>query len=111
MDKAPVKLNSRSTDGDTPLHVMMWGRDHDGARLLVQVGVDVNVVGEMSETPLHLAVAKQDAVMVELLLRCGAKDDVVEEFGDTPREHARKKGGPTWEAFANAVRCISRYFI
>ncbi len=53
-------------------------------------------MGDMNETPLHLAVAKQDAVMVELLLRCGAKDDVVEEFGDTPREHARKKGGPTW---------------
>lgn len=95
---------------------MMWRRDHDGARLLIQAGADVNDVRDidvrgMGETPLHAAVAQQDAVMVELLLRHGAKDDVVSEFGDTPRKHARKKGGPTWEAFTKAARCRNRYVI
>ena len=108
LGKAPVNLNSSSADGDTPLHVMMWRRDHGGARLLIQVGADVNAVGDMGETPLHVAVAQQDTVMVELLLRHGAKDDVVSEFGDTPREQARKKGGPTWEASAKTARCRSR---
>lgn len=31
---APVRLDSRSTDGDTALHVVIWRREHEGARLV-----------------------------------------------------------------------------
>ncbi len=58
--EAPVRLDSRSADGDTALHVMAWRRDHVGARLLIEAGADVDAVGDMSQTPLHVAVMQQD---------------------------------------------------
>ncbi len=101
---APVELDSRSADGDTPLHVMNWRRDYDGARLLIEAGADVNALGDMDETPLHVAVANQDPVLVRLLLDHGARDDLVSEFGKTARQAAQQRGGPVWETFAEARR-------
>jgi len=101
---APVTLTSRSSEGDTALHVVAWRRDHDAARILIQAGADVNALGDMGETPLHVAVAKQNPEMVSLLLENGARDDLVSEFGATARQAAESRGGPVWEEFAKAKR-------
>jgi ankyrin repeat protein len=84
-----VTIDSRGYDGDTPLHVMAWRNDLEGAEILVNAGADVNAPGEMSETPLHVALRQENAQMVEMLLRAGARDDIRGEFGHTPRDLAR----------------------
>jgi len=102
--EAPFRLDSRSADGDTALHVMMWRQDYEGARLLIEAGADVDAVGDMGETPLHVAVMQQDPKMISLLLDHGARDDVISEFGATAGQAAESRGGPVWEAFAKAKR-------
>ncbi len=77
LGEAPVRLDSRSADGDTALHVIAWRRDHDGARLHIEAGADINAVGDMDQTPLHVAVIQQDPTMVPLLLDHGARDNVI----------------------------------
>jgi ankyrin repeat protein len=90
--EAKVEINSRDSEGDTPLHVMMWRRDHYGSELLIKAGADINAIGDMGQTPLHVAVSQADPFLIELLLRYGARDDIKSEFGETAREAAMKKG-------------------
>jgi len=42
---APVTIHSRSSDGDSPLHVVAWQNDVHGARQLIEAGADVGAVG------------------------------------------------------------------
>ena len=62
-------------DGDTPLHVMLWRSDVQAVIALIDAGVDVNAVGDMSETPLHIAVRNEGSVSIEALLHAGADPD------------------------------------
>jgi ankyrin repeat protein len=93
MGEAPVAIDSRSSEGDTPLHVMAWRKDVDGARILLAAGADVDAIGDMDETPLHVAIAQDDIEMVELLLASGATVTFRSEFGNTALEEADAKGG------------------
>ncbi|QPH54853.1 ankyrin repeat domain-containing protein [Pontivivens ytuae] len=86
MGKHQVKVNSRDSCGDTPLHVIVRRGDLHGVRLLIEAGADVNAIGDMGETPLHVAVGQGSPDVVEALLRAGARDDIRSEFDDTPRE-------------------------
>ena len=90
---APVALDSRDIDGDTPLHIMMW-RDNTQAILqLVEAGADVNAVGDMSETPLHIAVKKRNIAAIEAMLKAGADAYCLSEFGQSPQSLAEEIGG------------------
>ena len=89
----PVSLTSRSSEGDTALHVMGWRRDTEGARILIAAGADVDAVGDMDQTPLHVAIMQDDIAMARLLLDAGARTDIRSEFGKTAIEEARAKGG------------------
>ena len=91
--EAPVTIHSRSSEGDTPLHVMAWRKDVDGARILLAAGADVDAIGDMDETPLHVAIGQEDIEMVELLLGSGARVTFRSEFGSTALEEADAKGG------------------
>jgi ankyrin repeat protein len=93
MGKAPVTLNSRDANGDTPLHVMLWRKDTYAVELIIQAGAEVNAVGDMSETPLHIAVRKQNIKAIEALLKAGADVTRVSEFGQSPRDIALDIGG------------------
>lgn len=84
--EATVTLTSRSSEGDTALHVMAWRRDHEAARILIESGADVNAIGDMDQTSLHVAVVQRDETMVRLLLEHGAHYDLVSEFGLTARQ-------------------------
>ena len=45
-----VSLASRSSEGDTALHVMAWRRDLEGAQLLIAAGADVkNTEGQSTD--------------------------------------------------------------
>ena len=95
----PVAIDSVGIDGDTPLHVMAWRSDAEGAKLLVEAGADVNAVGDMGETSLHVAVGKSNTEITDLLLRAGANPDIRSEFGSTAKERAMAKGGAVAQCF------------
>ncbi|WP_120500605.1 ankyrin repeat domain-containing protein [Roseovarius sp. EL26] len=96
---APVTLNSRDVDGDTPLHVLLWRKNTYGALLLIEAGADVNAVGDMSETPLHIAVKAQDVTVIGALLKAGANVSFVSEFGQSPLDLAKDAGGDIKRVF------------
>ncbi len=88
-----VEVDSRSVDGDTPLHVLVWRRDPEGVEVLLGAGAEVDAAGEMGETPLHVAIRQEHPRMAELLLKAGANVEIRSEFGRTPLELAASKGG------------------
>jgi ankyrin repeat protein len=94
-----VTLQTRDCMGDSPLHVLLRRRDVRGARRLVEAGIDVNAVGDMSETPLHIAVGQGLTEAVLFLLAAGADPDLRSEFGHTPRESAHRQGGAMADCF------------
>lgn len=91
--EAPVGVNSRGSDGNSPLRVVVRRRDAEGAAILIAAGADVNAIGDMGEPPLHFAVRHQLWPLVELLVRAGARTDIVSEFGRTARQEALVWGG------------------
>lgn len=94
-----VEIDSRSADGDTPLHVMVWRQDRGGAARLIDGGADVNCAGDMGETPLHVAVTLGDCELIRLLLDAGARADVRSELGETARQKAVRAGGAVADLF------------
>lgn len=97
-----VNLDSRGSDGDTPLHVMVWRGDRSAVELLINSGADVDARGDMGATPLHVAISQGDESMIETLLRAGARADIRSEFNESALEKAEKSGGPI-------ERLIKRY--
>ena len=71
-----IHLHSRAKDGDTPLHAAIYRDDNYGATLLIEVGADINAVGNTGYTPLHAAVFEGNAALVEALLEAGADQRV-----------------------------------
>ena len=88
-----VAIDSRGSDGDSPLHVLLWRKDFGGAKDLIEAGADPNAIGDMGETPLHLAIRKEVPDVIESLLAAGANPDIRSEFGETPRSMAASKKG------------------
>ena len=101
MGEIPVNIDSRGSEGDTPLHVMLWRKNTYGALLLIEAGADLNAIGDMSETPLHVAVSQGNLAVVEALLKSGAHQSVKSEFGKSPKEMAVEMGGEMQRCFGN----------
>lgn len=87
------------TDGKTsPLHLAAgvgppnardWNDEEqkkmlETTKFLVELGADVNAVGEHKWTPLHGAAYKGLDSIVQLLIEKGAKIDAFDEYGQTP---------------------------
>jgi hypothetical protein len=102
MGERRVELDSRDSDGDTPLHVLLWRRDVQGARELIAAGADTTAAGDMDDTPLHVALRLELADAVAMLLAAGADPDAHNCFGDTPRAMAYKRGGAVADCFRTA---------
>ncbi|MEM8795927.1 MAG: ankyrin repeat domain-containing protein [Pseudomonadota bacterium] len=88
MGQTQVTIDSVSSVGDTPLHIMVWRQDAYAVQRLIEEGANVNALGDMSETPLHIAVRKGDAGVVEALLAAGADIKKVSEFGVSSQDLA-----------------------
>jgi uncharacterized protein len=95
-----VSINAHGFTGDTPLHVMAWSNDTEGAQVLLDAGANPNAQGEMGETPLHVAVRQCNVALVHALLAAGASTDIRSEFGETPAEMAAATGGDVAGAVA-----------
>jgi ankyrin repeat protein len=85
-------LQSVDSDGDTPLHALIWRGDTNGAQVVIENGANVDAVGDMGETPLHMAIRKGSLTVVRALLEAGAKTDIVSEFGESAGTMASNKG-------------------
>jgi ankyrin repeat protein len=96
-EEREIAPDSCSSEGDTPLHVLAWRKDVEGARILIAAGADVNAVGDMDQTPLHVAIAQRDMDFVRLLLESGARTTTRSEFGKTELDEAAEKGGAVEE--------------
>lgn len=98
-----VGIDTQGIAGDTPLHIMAWGDDTEGAEILLAAGADPNSIGDMSETPLHVAVRRGNVGLIVSLIGAGADPDVISEFDRTPAQMAAKVGGAVAEAFATSL--------
>jgi uncharacterized protein len=96
-----INVDTRSSDGDTPLHLFAWRSDLEAARVLIECRADVNAIGDMGQTPLHVALSQGSVELVILLLEAGAKIDIRSEFHETPHEAASRIGGRFAEIFTN----------
>jgi ankyrin repeat protein len=85
-----VHIDSRDSDGDTPLHKIVRGNDAEATRLLIEAGADVNAIGDMGETPLHAAASQRNQEIFRMLLSAGANPHIRSELGYTPAERAKQ---------------------
>lgn len=92
LGEARVSIGSTGPDGDTPLHVLIWRDDTEGALLLIEHGAPLDAAGDMGETPLHAAIGRKNLAVIRALVAAGARVDIVSEFGQTAREKARACG-------------------
>ncbi len=72
----------KSPEGDTCLHVAALRGDDESVNLLIDLGVDVNALGDMSNTALHYARRGKHQSVMQTLLRRGADPGLVNEFGE-----------------------------
>ncbi|HEY6019513.1 MAG TPA: ankyrin repeat domain-containing protein [Candidatus Paceibacterota bacterium] len=102
-EEEPLSINvaTRSSEGDTPLHLFTWRGDVAAAKVLIRAGADVNAIGDMGETPLHVALRKGNEALALLFLEAGAKINIRSEFNETPQEAAMRIGGRLAEIFTN----------
>nr|XP_020471416.1 ankyrin repeat domain-containing protein 27 isoform X2 [Monopterus albus] len=87
-----LNVNSRNTDGFTPLHVAALHGHLALATLLIRHGANVNARTNQSATPLHLASQNSHVQMVRFLLECNAKLNKKDHYGNTPLMHACLRG-------------------
>jgi len=87
-----VCLDSRSSDGDTALHVFIWSNETANSIFLIENGIDINAVGDMGETPLHAALHQKNMAVIKALLNANARTDIRSEFGKTAKDLAKEKG-------------------
>lgn len=80
-----------SYSGDTLLHfVAVWG-DVEAARLLLDLGVEIDLPGEDDFTALHNAISQEHLQLVKLLLARGADPFKRCMFGDAFEMVGRKQ--------------------
>jgi ankyrin repeat protein len=91
----PSLVGAFSEDGFTPLHLAVFGRRLEAARLLIEQGADVNVrsTGEIAQVPpLGTAAFVGSPELAELLLDHGADVNGTEAGGGTALDAARANG-------------------
>jgi uncharacterized protein len=83
----PAQAQAFSADGFTPLHLAVFGRQEETARLLLEAGADPNVLATSSFArvpPLGTAAFVQSVELARLLLDHGADPNRAGEGGFTP---------------------------
>jgi len=89
---APVTVDSRAGDGDTPLHLAsVWG-DLSAIEILLAAGADPNARGDLGCSPLYNAVTFGHVRTARRLLLAGASPDDLNELNTTAREAAAGSG-------------------
>ncbi|KAK2765322.1 hypothetical protein FQN54_008166 [Arachnomyces sp. PD_36] len=99
-------INSRSSQGSTPLHKALEAGQEDIIELLTDAGADVNSPLLYGRTPLHFTAALGQEKVAESLLRKGADRTKRDVFGSYPFEVAKRYG---YEAMADMLKPPQSY--
>lgn len=67
-----ANVNSKTSDGKTPLHLAVENGDRRMTKLLIELGADVNAVDAGGVTPLKKSELRGDAAISDLLTKQGA---------------------------------------
>jgi ankyrin repeat protein len=94
LDRDPTLLESRSSDGWTPLHLAAFFGHAELAKGLLNRGAPIDAVSAnpMRNTPLHAATAGRNAQLVSLLLEQGADANARQHGGWTALQSAAQSG-------------------
>jgi ankyrin repeat protein len=91
-----LALDSTDSSGNTLLHVAVRNGRLSTSELLIQLGINANVLNKNNETPLHHAVSIKDEEsaleIIEMMLFKGANPLCKDKLGDTPTEKAKRLG-------------------
>jgi ankyrin repeat protein len=83
-----VTVESRTADGESPMHWMATLGDPTGIHLLAAAGAAVNAVDKIGNTPLHEAVLRRQVTAMKALLERGADVALKNQAGMTPLDIA-----------------------
>jgi ankyrin repeat protein/DNA-directed RNA polymerase specialized sigma24 family protein len=87
---ANLKSRDTANDGMTPLHhAAAWGGQAAVAGLLIEKGVDVNMLDDFGWTPLDYAIDRGKKDMIEFLQSKGGRRTTIEYATDRPAKTAR----------------------
>lgn len=75
-------ITYRTPEGDSCLHIAAMRNDIIATNLLLDLGMDVNVRGDMGYTPLHYAWKNDAQAVYDTLIARGAATDIRNEFGE-----------------------------
>ena len=75
-------LTYRTPEGDSLLHLAAIRGDAHALNLLLDIGLDINLQGDMGYTPLHHAKKQTNGAAYEILISRGARKDIVNDFGE-----------------------------
>jgi len=86
IDRTPPLLVAAGVHRNPDVVLTPEEREHnvEAARLLLDLGADVNATGEYGWTALHGAAYNGFDEMIEFLVSKGAKMDILDQFGQTP---------------------------
>lgn len=85
-------LDTKTSRGETPLHISINYQYTQIALMLLNEGADPNIVDNENEfTPLHYSVGWNDAVVTEHLLKKGADPNMQDMYGNTPLMYCIKE--------------------
>ncbi len=88
-----INFRGRGQLDRTPLHVAIESKKVAAARLLIELGADVNAEDYRKAAPLHYAAGVGLDVLVEILLQRGADPKAVNTFGSTALHEIAGGGG------------------
>lgn len=95
MGRSELTVNGHEWAGHkglTPLHRLVTQGNYGIARLLLELGADINAEGPHGQRALHMAAAKNDVAMCALLLEGGTDLSCVTDQGWTALHSAARNG-------------------
>lgn len=107
-----MRINERTTGGDTALHLAASFGFYEAVEPLVAAGAAVNAQNNEGETPLHDAcgnTSKSNVETVVALLRMGADRNIADQKGDTCITKLKKIGELSDEEKKEMLRILETF--
>jgi ankyrin repeat protein len=86
-----IDINSRDSEGQTPLYFAIVKNLTTVVNILIAKGADINARNNDGQTPLHKAVMHSRTIIVDLLLAKGVEINTRTNMGNTPLHSASSR--------------------